>query len=190
MLSTKTQSQSSQTVMATSKLKKPNRKGFFVNFIAGGIAGTTGVIVTCPLDVVQTRLQSSLVKLAPGTPINSSTVNGSSRFGLLVYSYMRHVVKTEGFFSLYKGLVPNLLGIAPSRAVYFAVYNKMKGTLVSTHLANSSTTHMLSALTASWTVSTLTNPIWFVKTKIQLDMSAKGQRPSISHVVKYLVFVL
>lgn len=181
-----TKTPQSQTVMAASSLKKPNRKGFFVNFVAGGIAGTTGVIVTCPLDVVQTRLQSSLVKLAPlATATNGPTVvNGSSRFGLLVYSYMRHVVKTEGFFSLYKGLIPNLIGIAPSRAIYFAVYNKAKGALMSTHLANSSTTHMLSALTASWTVSTLTNPIWFVKTKIQLDMSAKGQRRSISHVVK------
>lgn len=183
-----------QTLMATpAAIKKPSRKSFLVNFVAGGIAGTTGVIVTSPLDVVQTRLQSSFVKLTPVSTSNLATANGgvvaaanntSNRFGFLVYSYMKHIVKTEGFLGLYKGLVPNLMGIAPSRAIYFAVYSKSKAFLTSTHLANSSWTHMLSALSASWSVSTLTNPIWFIKTRMQLDLSATGQQRRIVDVVK------
>lgn len=174
----------------TAAIKKPNRNSFIVNFIAGGIGGTTGVFLTCPLDVVQTRLQSSFVKLNPvglssAAAAGTSTVNTvNSKFGMLVYSYMRHMVKTEGFFSLYKGLVPNLMGIAPSRAVYFGVYTKSKAYFSSTHLSNSSWTHMLSALTASWTVSTLTNPIWFLKTKFQLDLNTTGQRPTLLSLAK------
>lgn len=192
--STKTQSPPSMSSTPTATIKKPSRKNFLVNFVAGGIAGTTGVIITSPLDVVQTRLQSSFVKLSATTvpTANVATAGGgvvagngmSNRFGLLVYSYMRHVVKTEGFFGLYKGLVPNLMGIAPSRAVYFAVYSKTKSYLTTTHLANSSWTHMLSALSASWSVSTLTNPIWFVKTRMQLDLSSTGQQRKIVDVVK------
>lgn len=195
--STKTQAQSPTGIMSsstpTATIKKPSRKSFLVNFLAGGIAGTTGVILTSPLDVVQTRLQSSFVKLsanaattgAGGGGVVAAAGNGmSNRFGLLVYSYMKHVVKTEGFFGLYKGLVPNLMGIAPSRAVYFAVYSKTKSYLTTTHLANSSWTHMLSALSASWSVSTLTNPIWFVKTRMQLDLSSTGQQRKIGEIVK------
>ena len=202
MLSTssaKTQTQSPTSIMSSTTpsatIKKPSRKSFLVNFVAGGIAGTTGVIITSPLDVVQTRLQSSFVKLSATTvpTANVATAGGggvvagngmSNRFGLLVYSYMKHVVKTEGFFGLYKGLVPNLMGIAPSRAIYFAVYSKTKSYLTTTHLANSSWTHMLSALSASWSVSTLTNPIWFVKTRMQLDLSSTGQQRKITDVVK------
>lgn len=187
--STTNSTKSNTAPSMTASIKKPNRNSFIVNFIAGGIGGTTGVFVTCPLDVVQTRLQSSFVKLNPvgisSSAAASSTVNvGNSRFGFLVYSYMKHMVKTEGFFSLYKGLIPNLMGIAPSRAVYFGVYTKSKAFLTSTHLANSSWTHMLSALAASWTVSTLTNPIWFLKTKFQLDLNATGKRPTILSLAK------
>lgn len=31
----------------------------FQHLVAGGIAGTTAALVTCPLDVIKTRLQSS-----------------------------------------------------------------------------------------------------------------------------------
>lgn len=207
MLSTSTKSQSvpsnkqqgsiAMSSTPTATIKKPSRKSFLVNFVAGGVAGTTGVILTSPLDVVQTRLQSSLLKLsstnvsapsvataAGGAGVVSNGSVGSTRFGLLVFSYMRHVVKTEGFFGLYKGLVPNLMGIAPSRAIYFAVYSKSKSFLTTTHLSNSSWTHMLSALSASWSVSTLTNPIWFIKTRMQLDTSTTGQQRKIVDVVK------
>jgi len=189
--STPTTPPATQSIITTPTIKKVNRKSFLVNFIAGGVAGTTGVILTSPLDVVQTRLQSSFVKLTPSVVAAPNvatagvvTNGGSNRFGFLVYSYMKHIVKTEGFFGLYKGLVPNLMGIAPSRAAYFAIYSKTKGFLTSTHLANSSWTHMLSALAASWSVSTLTNPIWFVKTRMQLDLTATGKQPKIMEVVR------
>uniref|UniRef100_A0A8D8USU6 Solute carrier family 25 member 36 n=1 Tax=Cacopsylla melanoneura TaxID=428564 RepID=A0A8D8USU6_9HEMI len=37
-----------------------NSRDSFIHLIAGGIAGTTAAIVTCPLEVVKTRLQSSV----------------------------------------------------------------------------------------------------------------------------------
>lgn len=33
----------------------------------------------------------------------------------LVYLYYRHIVETEGAKALFKGLGPNLVGVAPSR---------------------------------------------------------------------------
>lgn len=49
--------------MVTSDGPKP--PPFWLHFSAGGIAGTIGAAVTCPLEVVKTRLQSSLFSSAP-----------------------------------------------------------------------------------------------------------------------------
>lgn len=36
------------------------------------------------------------------------------------------MIQTEGFFSLYKGLVPSILSMAPSAAVFYGVYDMLK----------------------------------------------------------------
>lgn len=37
-----------------------------------------------------------------------------------------HMIQTEGFFSLYKGLVPSIISVAPSGAVFYGVYDILK----------------------------------------------------------------
>ncbi|MED6174582.1 hypothetical protein PIB30_070405 [Stylosanthes scabra] len=37
-----------------------------------------------------------------------------------------HMIRTEGFFSLYKGLVPSIVSMAPSGAVFYGVYDILK----------------------------------------------------------------
>lgn len=43
-----------------------------------------------------------------------------------------HMVRNEGFFSLYKGLTPALISMGPASAVFYAVYDILK----SCHLAH------------------------------------------------------
>lgn len=43
-----------------------------------------------------------------------------------VIGAFRHIIQTEGFFSLYKGLVPSILSMAPSSAVFYGVYDILK----------------------------------------------------------------
>ncbi|KAG5241813.1 mitochondrial adenine nucleotide transporter [Salix suchowensis] len=43
-----------------------------------------------------------------------------------VIGTFRHMIQTEGFFSLYKGLLPSLVAMAPSGAVYYGVYDMLK----------------------------------------------------------------
>lgn len=43
-----------------------------------------------------------------------------------VIGAFRHMIQTEGFFSLYKGLVPSLASMAPSGAVFYSVYDILK----------------------------------------------------------------
>uniref|UniRef100_M0ZNW4 Protein brittle-1, chloroplast n=1 Tax=Solanum tuberosum TaxID=4113 RepID=M0ZNW4_SOLTU len=55
------------------------------------------------------------VMVAPG---------GEALGGLIGTS--RHMIQTEGFFSLYKGLVPSIMSMAPSGAVFYGVYDILK----------------------------------------------------------------
>lgn len=43
-----------------------------------------------------------------------------------VIGAFRHVIQNEGFFSLYRGLLPSVLSMAPSGAVFYGVYDMLK----------------------------------------------------------------
>ena len=130
----------------------------FIHLVAGGTAGTFGAIVTCPLEVIKTRLQSSTRE--------SLNVNNASMKSCFV-----NIVRKEGWKALFRGLGPNLVGIAPSRAVYFSTYSSVK-TLLNESFTESKEhplIHMTSAASAGFVSCTATNPIWVVKTRLQLS---------------------
>lgn len=78
--------------------------------------------------------------------------------------------------ALWRGLGPNLVGVAPSRAIYFCSYSQMKKALTTKlSFPEGPFVHILSASWAGFTACTVTNPIWFVKTRLQLDQS-KSER--------------
>ncbi|TYI40609.1 hypothetical protein ES332_A02G175000v1 [Gossypium tomentosum] len=78
-------------------------------FLAGAAAGITATLLCLPMDTIRT------VMVAPG---------GEALGGLI--GAFRHMIQTEGFFSLYKGLVPSLISMAPSGAVFYGVYDILK----------------------------------------------------------------
>jgi len=43
-----------------------------------------------------------------------------------VIGAFQYMIRTEGFFSLYKGLVPSIISMAPSGAVFYGVYDILK----------------------------------------------------------------
>lgn len=81
----------------------------FERFVAGAAAGITATVLCLPLDTIRTKL------VAPG---------GEALGGVI--GAFRYMVQTEGFFSLYKGLVPSILSMAPSSAVFYGVYDMLK----------------------------------------------------------------
>ncbi|RZS14049.1 hypothetical protein BHM03_00045703 [Ensete ventricosum] len=78
-------------------------------FIAGAAAGITATILCIPMDTIRTKM------VAPG---------GEALGGVI--GVFRHMVETEGLFSLYKGLVPSLISMAPSGAVFYGMYDILK----------------------------------------------------------------
>ena len=94
-------------------------------FAAGGCGGTVGALLTCPLEAVKTRLQSSSGTLhIPEVQLNTMARASVDR---LVSPGPLHCLKVilekEGPRSLFRGLGRNLLGVAPPRAIYFAAYS-------------------------------------------------------------------
>lgn len=133
----------------------------WVHSIAGGCGGALGAILTNPLEVVKTRLQSS----------SSSTVKTVSGTFVPRDHLLRNlqiIFKSEGFKALFKGLPATLFGTIPSRAIYFYSYNKSKSVF---NYKDSPLVHIVSALSAGSSQILLTTPIWVVRTKQQLDQT-------------------
>uniref|UniRef100_A0A7M4EBB2 Solute carrier family 25 member 33-like n=1 Tax=Crocodylus porosus TaxID=8502 RepID=A0A7M4EBB2_CROPO len=130
-----------------------------------------GAILTCPLEVVKTRLQSSSLALRPlyFSEVQLQGVNaGLMRPAPSSIGVLRTILEKEGIGSLFRGLGPTLVGVAPSRAVYFAAYSGAKEKLNVIFEPESKKVHMVSAACAVAS-ATLTNPIWLVKTRMQLE---------------------
>ncbi|XP_042194926.1 solute carrier family 25 member 36 [Callorhinchus milii] len=151
-----------------------------VHLFAGGCGGTVGAILTCPLEVVKTRLQSSSVTLyIPEmhlSTVHGPRVNRVARVSPSPLHCLKVILEKEGPRSLFRGLGPNLIGVAPSRAIYFAAYSSAKEKLNTVFEPDSNQVHMVSAGVAGFTAITATNPIWLIKTRLQLDARTRGER--------------
>lgn len=156
----------------------------WVHFVAGGIGGMAGAVVTCPFDLVKTRLQSDVYQSIYKSKVTSQTIAGFRPGAYVVnaathfketFGILGNVYQKEGFKSLFKGLGPNLVGVIPARSINFFTYGTTKD-LYSRSLNNGQEAawiHLLAAATAGLATSTATNPIWMVKTRLQLDKAGK-----------------
>ncbi|KAI6097675.1 mitochondrial carrier protein RIM2 [Pisolithus croceorrhizus] len=151
----------------------------FLHFFAGGLGGMCGAIVTSPLDVVKTRLQSSLFQ-EKHVPVGVFGGNGvaalSQRPVGLLWNFVetchiiRDIYRYESFGALFKGLVPTLVGVVPARSIHFFAYGNGKQ-VIANHFNNgeeNSYVHLAAAAFAGIATGTATNPIWVVKTRMQL----------------------
>lgn len=151
----------------------------------------TSAIVTAPLDVVKTRLQSdfyqseiaasrSIRTIPPPAALSlprSALLNFSETFQILF-----SIHRVEGWRALFRGLGPNLTGVVPARAINFYTYGNGKR-IISQHFNGGSEAawvHLCAAATAGIVTGTATNPIWLVKTRLQLDKSRAEKAGSMS----------
>ncbi|GJJ11180.1 hypothetical protein Clacol_005412 [Clathrus columnatus] len=157
------------------------------HFVAGGLGGMCGAIVTSPFDVVKTRLQSSMFHDGPITIQAKGTGEiVAHRTGGILYHFvetghlLKNIYKYEGVPALFKGLGPTLVGVIPARSINFFTYGNGKEIIAKkfNHGMENSWVHLSSAAVAGIVTGTATNPIWVVKTRMQL--SASQARPYTS----------
>lgn len=138
---------------------------FLPNIFAGGIAGGVAAMATSPLEVIKTRLQST--KLYGGE---------QKRVG--AFLCLRDAVRVEGGRALFKGLGVTLLGVMPSRAVYFTTYTQ--GKRIFTDGSRSPfQVHVLASVLTGGVNVTWSNPLFVVRTRQQLSVDSRG-KPMLS----------
>ncbi|KAF7828900.1 folate transporter 1, chloroplastic isoform X1 [Senna tora] len=133
---------------------------------AGAVAGFATVAVMHPLDVVRTRFQvhDGRVTLLPS------------------YKNTAHAIftiaRSEGLRGLYAGFLPAVLGSTISWGLYFFFYDKAK----QRYARNKDEKlgpgyHLASAAEAGALVCLCTNPVWLVKTRMQLQTPLHQTQP-------------
>ncbi|XVF76704.1 hypothetical protein PTKIN_Ptkin13bG0287800 [Pterospermum kingtungense] len=99
-----------QSILGLESERKNASADLFVHFVGGGLAGMTAASATYPLDLVRTRLAAQR---------NSIYYRG-------IGHAFRTICRDEGFLGLYKGLGATLLGVGPSLAISFSVYESLR----------------------------------------------------------------
>jgi len=138
----------------------------------------TAALCTSPLDVLKTRLQSDFYKSRTA----AADVGAVRSTSLLHLSFLNFrdtfqilfsIPRVEGWRALFKGLGPTLTGVVPASAIKFYAYGTSKS-IISKSMnegQEAAWVHLLAAAAAGLVVSTATNPIWLIKTRLQLDKS-------------------
>ncbi|XP_053181286.1 mitochondrial glycine transporter B-like isoform X2 [Scomber japonicus] len=83
-------------------------------FMCGSLSGTCSTLLFQPLDLVKTRLQTLQNNAKPGSP----------KVGM--FSVLINVIRTENFFSLWKGVSPSFVRCIPGVGIYFSTFYSLK----------------------------------------------------------------
>jgi solute carrier family 25 folate transporter 32 len=154
--------------------------------VSGGLAGAVSGLVSCPLDVIKTKLQAQGGFRATKDEIKITTAAYRGVHGTAVTIW-----REDGLRGMYRGLGPMLLGYVPTWAVYLTVYNKSQGyfrtktggpfpmlpserCLINNCLDNWFLANVYASLTGGACSTFATNPIWVIKTRLMSQSSTKN----------------
>jgi len=151
--------------------------------LAGFSGGAISTIALYPLDLIKVRLQ-----------VNESSLRANR---LTATQTVRAVLRHAGISGLYQGLTPAVVGSSISWGGYFYFYEQFKRilkrtkypqqtavtlsttTTTTTTCTMSSMDHFLLACAAGACMVALTNPIWLIKTRMQLQLTGQQQQQQL-----------
>ena len=85
------------------------------NFALGSLAGAFGAFMVYPIDLVKTRLQNQR-GAQPGQRLYKNSID-----------CFQKVFRNEGLRGLYSGVLPQLVGVAPEKAIKLTVNDLVRG---------------------------------------------------------------
>ncbi|XP_044004112.1 calcium-binding mitochondrial carrier protein Aralar1 isoform X3 [Aphidius gifuensis] len=145
-------------------------------FVLGSIGGAVGATVVYPIDLVKTRMQNQRT----GSFIGELMYKNS-------FDCCKKVLRHEGFSGLYRGLVPQLMGVAPEKAIKLTVNDFVRDKFMDKNGNLPLTGEILSGACAGGSQVIFTNPLEIVKIRLQVAGEiAGGQKVRAWTVVKEL----
>jgi len=182
--------QVTQQVLSYQAVTSPDERNFgtavlesVYRFVLGSVAGATGAAVVYPIDLVKTRMQN----MRTGSYIGEIVYKSS-------FDCFGKVLRHEGFSGLYRGLLPQLMGVAPEKAIKLTMNDLVRDKLREASLPGSLPGDLplwgevLAGGAGGASQVMFTNPLEIVKIRLQVagEVFSAGQKVSALGVVKEL----
>lgn len=147
-------------------------------FILGSFAGACGATAVYPIDLVKTRMQNQRT----GSFLGEVAYKNS-------WDCFKKVVKFEGVRGLYRGLLPQIVGVAPEKAIKLTMNDFVRDKLTSDGRIT-----LLSEIVAGGCAGAsqvvFTNPLEIVKIRLQVAGElSHGSSINVFSVLKELGFM-
>jgi len=131
-------------------------------FALGSIAGGIGAAAVYPIDLVKTRMQNQRIGVDGKRLYNNSL------------DCFRKTIASEGVLGLYRGLLPQMIGVAPEKAIKLTVNDMLRDAFtVKDVLTGESKIHfpleVLSGGCAGACQVIVTNPLEITKIRLQIQ---------------------
>ncbi|KAM5342627.1 hypothetical protein ACJ41O_013593 [Fusarium nematophilum] len=127
------------------------------NFALGSIAGAFGAFMVYPIDLVKTRLQNQR-GAQPGQRLYKNSID-----------CFQKVIRNEGFRGLYSGVLPQLVGVAPEKAIKLTVNDLARKLLTDKNGEITLLSEMIAGGSAGGCQVVFTNPLEIVKIRLQVQ---------------------
>ncbi|XP_072366341.1 electrogenic aspartate/glutamate antiporter SLC25A13, mitochondrial [Scyliorhinus torazame] len=148
-------------------------------FILGGIAGATGATSVYPIDLVKTRMQN---QRSTGSFVEEIMYRNS-------LDCFNKVLRYEGIIGLYRGLLPQLMGVTPEKAIKLTVNDFVRDMFYHKDGSIPLSAEIFAGGCAGCSQVIFTNPLEIVKIRLQVAGEiTTGPRVSSLSVMKELGF--
>ncbi len=127
------------------------------NFGLGAVAGAFGATMVYPIDLVKTRMQNQRSS-TPGQVMYKNS-----------WDCFKKTVSREGFTGLYSGLGPQLVGVAPEKAIKLTVNDLIRGKAADSNGKIALPFEILAGGSAGGCQVVFTNPLEIVKIRLQIQ---------------------
>ncbi|KAL0128856.1 hypothetical protein PUN28_003910 [Cardiocondyla obscurior] len=151
-------------------VSSPDERGIIVQmlesgyrFVLGSIGGAVGATAVYPIDLVKTRMQNQRT----GSFIGELMYRNS-------FDCCKKVIRHEGFFGLYRGLMPQLMGVAPEKAIKLTVNDFVRDKFMDKNGNLPLYGEILSGACAGGSQVIFTNPLEIVKIRLQVAGEIAG----------------
>ncbi|KAF9940074.1 mitochondrial aspartate-glutamate transporter agc1 [Modicella reniformis] len=147
-------------------------------FLLGSISGAVGATVVYPIDLVKTRMQNQRSKVV-GELLYKNSID-----------CFKKVVKNEGVLGLYRGLGPQLVGVAPEKAIKLTMNDYVRRHFTDKDGNISFSGELIAGGVAGGSQVVFTNPLEIVKIRLQVAGEAAktldAPRPGAVTIVRTL----